>query len=106
MNKAKIESILRAVIQVVGLLVALNIGGDIVPVIGQALAFLTESLDRIFFALDELIGIGLTLYGLFSNLKKPLTLSARWKEREVGAKVIQAAALKGLSADEYLAKSA
>lgn len=106
MNKSKIESILRLVIQLVGIAVALGLGGEIVPVIGKAITYLVSSLDQVWFAANELIGIAITVYGFFSELKKPLTVSTRWKEREVGAVVIQSASMKGLSADEYLQKVA
>lgn len=96
-KKEKIGSLLRAFGQIVGMLITLGVGGSYVPLVGELLEYLILSLDRIFFAANELIGMGLMVYSFFSN-------SERFENAFVGAKVKQMANVKRLTVDEYLGK--
>ena len=98
MNKEKIQSVIRALIQIVGLLIALNVGGDYVPVIGDVLAYLVDKLDAIFSAANELIGIAVALYGFFKD-------NERFDDRVVGSQIKADASMKGMTVSQYLKRA-
>lgn len=69
-TKEKAKSILRSVIQVVGVLIVLGGFGIKIPYVEQvqeAANYLTANIDIAAEALNVVIGIVLTLYGLFKN---------------------------------------
>ena len=68
--KEKLRAALRAVIQVVGVLIVLGGFGIKIPYVEQVQAaanYLTANIDIAAEALNVVIGIVLTLYGLFKN---------------------------------------
>lgn len=66
----KIKSVLRSVIQVIGVLIVLGGFGIKIPYIDkvqEAANYLTNNIEIAAEALNVLIGVGITLYGLFKN---------------------------------------
>lgn len=94
MNKEKILSILRTVLQLLGVLVALPIVGD-VPFIAnllEALGFVVDNFDAGVTYIQGLAGMALTIYGFFfdpegGNVTTLFMSSRRFEDRYVGSKV-------------------
>ena len=66
----KVKSVLRAILQVVGVLIVLGGFGIKIPYIekvSDAASYLTANIDLAAEALNVVIGLVLTLYGIFKN---------------------------------------
>jgi hypothetical protein len=97
MSKEKIKSIVRAILQVVGVLIAFT---DI-PFVGQineALEYLLGQMDGVWQGVEVIIGVGLTLFGFFKDPE-------RHEDRENGIEVKKAAAIGGVSVKAYIQKN-
>lgn len=69
-NTEKWKSILRSVLQVVGVLIALSAFGINIPIldkVNEALLYISGNFDNVVEAIQLLVGFGLTIYGFFRN---------------------------------------
>ncbi len=69
-NIEKVKSVLRAIIQVVGVLIVLGGFGIKIPYVEsvmEAANYLTANIDIAAEALNIVIGVAITVYGLFKN---------------------------------------
>lgn len=99
MKKEMFQSALRAIAQIIGVLIALGVGIPFLPESMDVVTFLIENLDAAWEHAAEFVGIVLTLIGFFYK-------SERWDDREAGAIVRKKAAIKQMSVKEYLDRAA
>jgi hypothetical protein len=95
MNTEVIKSVIRSILQILGILIVLNVPIPFIGPISNALTYILGEFDAVIAILNTLMGIGITLYGFFKD-------GNRFKDREIGAYVSKEAKSKGQKVEEFL----
>lgn len=93
--KELLKSVIRTLVQVLGILTMLRLPIPFLSQISEALAYLTGTVDQLWAAIEQIIGIGITLVGFFYD-------KARFQAREIGTSVIAKAKTSGQSIENLI----
>ena len=101
MNIEVVKSVVRSLIQLVGMLLIIGVGVKIPLIVNvnEALQWVSGNIDIVWQSIQVIIGAAITLAGFFKD-------KTRFEEREIGARVKRLALAKRISVSEFITKSA
>lgn len=101
MNIEVVKSVVRSLIQLVGMLIIIGVGVKIPLIVNvnEALQWVSGNIDMVWQSIQVIIGALVTLAGFFKD-------KTRFEERAIGAKVVSMAKSKRISVSEFISKSA